>query len=161
MTTTTLERTFVCPSCLTETTDVGIRKDGYFEPYCRPCNRERCRAYYAKNKTKVKAAVRTYVATHPEVRRAAQRRYDQKPEVQARHADREQARKIKTKVVLDRAVIFVLNGGVCGLCLMEVDPERWDVDHIVPLARGGIHSYVNTQPAHPLCNQIKGARHGF
>jgi 5-methylcytosine-specific restriction endonuclease McrA len=32
------------------------------------------------------------------------------------------------------------------------------LDHIVPLARGGEHSYANTQPAHPTCNRRKGAK---
>jgi 5-methylcytosine-specific restriction endonuclease McrA len=35
---------------------------------------------------------------------------------------------------------------------------RFHVDHVVPLARGGEHSYANTQPACPPCNMSKGAR---
>jgi 5-methylcytosine-specific restriction endonuclease McrA len=55
-------------------------------------------------------------------------------------------------VVLERA------DGVCGICDADVDPLNFHVDHIIPLAHGGEHSYANTQPAHPTCNRRKGAR---
>lgn len=55
-------------------------------------------------------------------------------------------------VVLERA------DGVCGICDLDVDPFDFHVDHIMPLARGGEHSYANTQPAHPVCNSRKGAK---
>lgn len=32
------------------------------------------------------------------------------------------------------------------------------VDHIVPLAKGGLHSWDNVQLAHFKCNTLKGAR---
>lgn len=32
------------------------------------------------------------------------------------------------------------------------------LDHVVPLARGGEHSYRNVKLAHPLCNSRKGAK---
>jgi 5-methylcytosine-specific restriction endonuclease McrA len=34
------------------------------------------------------------------------------------------------------------------------------VDHIVPIMRGGVHSYANVQLAHPRCNRMKGAKIG-
>lgn len=48
--------------------------------------------------------------------------------------------------------------GLCGICGEPVDPARFHVDHKVPLARGGAHTYANVQPAHPACNLTKGAR---
>ena len=30
------------------------------------------------------------------------------------------------------------------------------IDHIVPLSKGGRHEYANVQPAHSLCNHVKG-----
>jgi 5-methylcytosine-specific restriction endonuclease McrA len=32
-----------------------------------------------------------------------------------------------------------------------------EVDHILPLARGGPHRYENVQPSHGDCNRRKGA----
>lgn len=55
-------------------------------------------------------------------------------------------------VVLERA------DGECGICGGDVDPFQFDVDHIVPLVRGGLHNYENSQAAHPVCNRRKGAK---
>lgn len=56
---------------------------------------------------------------------------------------------VSSLVVLER------DDGVCGICGGDVDPYGFDVDHIIPLARGGEHSYQNVQAAHPLCNKKK------
>jgi 5-methylcytosine-specific restriction endonuclease McrA len=55
-------------------------------------------------------------------------------------------------------VVLERDDGMCGICLKDVDPTDFHVDHIVSLANGGDHSYSNTQVAHPLCNLRKGAR---
>ena len=36
-------------------------------------------------------------------------------------------------------------------------PHSATLDHIVPLAAGGAHSYANVQCAHFICNSVKGA----
>lgn len=57
------------------------------------------------------------------------------------------------------ATVFARGGGACGICSLPIDPtSKWHIDHIVPLSRGGEHSYANTQPAHAACNMHKGAR---
>ena len=62
--------------------------------------------------------------------------------------------------------------GVCAICgepCDYCDHEERDgffiagdnypsVDHIVPLAKGGLHSWDNVQLAHFKCNTLKGAR---
>lgn len=54
--------------------------------------------------------------------------------------------------------------GLCGICAEPIDPSiEWPdpmsltLDHIVPLSRGGEHSYENAQPAHAACNSRKGS----
>ncbi len=59
---------------------------------------------------------------------------------------------------VDPLVLLDEHEGICGICLEPVDPADFHVDHIIPLARGGEHSYANTQVAHPICNVGKGAR---
>lgn len=59
---------------------------------------------------------------------------------------------------IDRDFVWVRDGGICGICGTPADPDRWDLDHIVPLARGGLHEYANVQVSHPPCNRKKGAR---
>lgn len=68
--------------------------------------------------------------------------------------------------------LFRRDGGVCAICGEPCDysdHEERDgffivgdnypsVDHIVPLAKGGLHSWDNVQLAHFKCNTLKGAR---
>jgi len=48
--------------------------------------------------------------------------------------------------------------GRCGLCGGDVDPLDFHVDHVQPLAAGGLHGYFNVQAAHPACNVRTGVR---
>lgn len=66
---------------------------------------------------------------------------------------------------LDQETLDRMWTGVCGICdelmdrdLLWPDPLSKSVDHIIPLARGGIHSLTNCQWAHLICNMRKGAR---
>lgn len=50
----------------------------------------------------------------------------------------------------------------CGLCRKKVDPSRKyphpmspSLDHVLPLGKGGGHTYANVQLAHLRCNQKK------
>ncbi|MCA1571257.1 MAG: HNH endonuclease [Chloroflexi bacterium] len=58
---------------------------------------------------------------------------------------------------VEAVIVLELHDGVCGICGEDVDPFHFHVDHILPLARGGLHCYENCQPAHPICNLRKGA----
>jgi 5-methylcytosine-specific restriction endonuclease McrA len=72
-------------------------------------------------------------------------------------SDRRRARRIKLVIEdIDRMTLWASHGGVCGLCRGLVTLEEMTIDHVVPLAKGGLHSYANTQPAHSDCNQDKG-----
>jgi 5-methylcytosine-specific restriction enzyme A len=57
----------------------------------------------------------------------------------------------------ERARIFVAAGGVCHLCGGPIDGvrDRWDVDHVVPLALGGDDGGDNLKPAHAKCHAAK------
>lgn len=60
-------------------------------------------------------------------------------------------------------VLLTRDAYLCGICGGDIpeglpygDPLYPHIDHIVPLSKGGEHSYVNTQPAHASCNVQKG-----
>jgi 5-methylcytosine-specific restriction endonuclease McrA len=61
---------------------------------------------------------------------------------------------------VDRDIVYTMHGGMCGICKEFIDLSQtgFHVDHIRPLARGGVHGYINVQPAHPFCNLSKGAK---
>lgn len=59
--------------------------------------------------------------------------------------------------------VFERDGWLCHLCGRKTDrarrgtyhPKAPELDHIVPLAKGGAHSYANTACAHRKCNAAK------
>lgn len=64
-----------------------------------------------------------------------------------------------------RMIVYRRDGYICGICgepvMMELEvPEHLapTLDHIVPLALGGTHIYVNVQCAHFICNTRKGKK---
>jgi len=76
------------------------------------------------------------------------------------------ARKIAAFVEnVEREVVLERDGWICQLCDQPIDrsarspdPMSRSIDHRIPLARGGVHSYSNCQSAHLGCNLSKGAR---
>lgn len=67
--------------------------------------------------------------------------------------------------VVEPAVVFERDTWTCHLCGEAIDRalsgrHRWGptLDHLVPLALGGEHSYANVAAAHRACNSAKGAR---
>lgn len=91
------------------------------------------------------------------------------PEYRARmfgayHARRMVIEGIGSEVVVYEEV-FERDGWICQLCGDPIDREaEWpdpyspSLDHVVPLARGGAHTYDNVQCTHLRCNLSKGDR---
>jgi len=53
----------------------------------------------------------------------------------------------------------------CHICGEQIDyelkwpdPRSFVVDHVIPIAKGGAHTYDNTAAAHADCNSKKRAR---
>jgi 5-methylcytosine-specific restriction endonuclease McrA len=59
---------------------------------------------------------------------------------------------------IDRFEVFQRSSGICGICKQPVSLDELSVDHVIPIARGGLHAYSNVQAAHGRCNSKKGAR---
>ena len=77
----------------------------------------------------------------------------------AQHSARRAAlkRSLTTESVV-RDVVFDRDGGKCHLCGKQLRREDWHLDHIIPLSRGGEHSYKNVAVSCPGCNLLKRAR---
>ncbi len=75
-----------------------------------------------------------------------------------RHTARRKALKLNQFIEdVDPNVVYTMHGGMCGICKEFIEGE-FHVDHVIPLSKGGVHGYVNVQPAHPACNWSKGNR---
>ena len=60
--------------------------------------------------------------------------------------------------VVCRDVVLRRDAGRCGICGLTIMEANWHLDHIIPLSKGGEHSYANVQAAHARCNMRKHAR---
>lgn len=57
-----------------------------------------------------------------------------------------------------RSEVWDRDCGVCYLCNLPADPTGWHLDHVIPLAAGGLHKMSNVAVTHPTCNLRKGDR---
>lgn len=56
----------------------------------------------------------------------------------------------------ERAEIFNARNGKCHICGQKIHPqEKWDIEHIIPLALGGADSGDNLDLAHQSCHRDK------
>lgn len=59
---------------------------------------------------------------------------------------------------LQRLKLFEAAKGVCHLCEQRIQVgEKWEVEHVIPLALGGADDESNTSPAHVACHAPKTA----
>ncbi len=106
--------------------------------------------WYHANKERALITSRAWAASNPEKRRAYGRRSALK------------RRAIKKRVfveAVDPVVVFERDKGKCGICMKPVERgSNWEIDHIMPISKGGAHCYANVQLAHRTCNRAKAAK---
>ena len=57
-----------------------------------------------------------------------------------------------------RVRIFEDAGGLCHICGQKIQAgQKWDVEHVIPLAMGGEDGGDNLKPAHKACHASKTA----
>jgi len=68
-------------------------------------------------------------------------------------------------VHIERRKVCERDGWRCGICHRQIDPtlayphlRSASLDHIVPISRGGSHTFLNVQAAHWGCNRAKAAK---
>lgn len=125
------------------------------------------REHRAERRDRDNASARRKLHENPEMREAnklrarawAKANPERIAENRRRSVYRYRTRKLDAFVEeVESLVVLEMDDGVCGICGSDVDPFNFHVDHIIPLALGGLHTYQNTQPAHPNCNRAKGGR---
>ncbi len=68
---------------------------------------------------------------------------------------RAKCRMSKTEPVDYKKVIEEANG-ICGICRKTLTLPI-EIDHIIPISKGGTHTYDNLQATHASCNRHKSA----
>jgi 5-methylcytosine-specific restriction endonuclease McrA len=136
-------------------------------PHGKQARRERTRRWaernpryqkdwYQRNRARVLAKVHAYQEADPaRYRRQQVESRARHPKTQVRIQAGYRARKRGAFIEdVDPAVVYQMHGGMCGIC-KEFINDDFEVDHVVPLGREGVHGYVNVQPAHMRCNRVK------
>lgn len=155
------------------------RKDGRY-PRCKACcsahQSEQRKAYYQANKETINAACRAYYAAnkearteaatqfhreHPEVNRAATKKWRaNNPDKVADFSRTRRARilgSVGTHTTEDILQMVRDQHGLCAYCECQLE-GGYEVDHMVPLSRGGSDSWENLAIACPPCNRSKNAK---
>lgn len=56
-----------------------------------------------------------------------------------------------------RGLTFDDQKGICHFCNREISFDKWTIDHLLPLSRGGGNEHQNLKGACSTCNNAKGA----
>jgi 5-methylcytosine-specific restriction endonuclease McrA len=139
------------------------KRKGTLRGHCKSCRRAASLGWHEANRERHLASMNAYAGEHREEnKQRCLTHYRANRETY--YARVHERRALKTKAFVERvfrSVVFQRDEGVCGICDKPVEPDDWHLDHIVPLSKGGEHSYANVQVAHPFCNMAKGDKIGF
>ncbi len=145
---------------------------------CKDCERVRARKAYEANKERYKAQSAQWRADNLEASRKHKRKSSREqrrkngkqinarhaaykkahPELFTEHENRRRARKFAAAIEkIDRREIYERDGGHCHICSGSVSFREMELDHVIPLARGGSHTRGNLKVAHKICNRRKWA----
>lgn len=148
---------------------------------CKQCTAEMVRSWRARNSERLRAERKLRYSTDAAFRagelKRAQERYAN-PEIHQRLRQRENARRRANPTLsnagkklrralergasggerVDLAVVALRDNWRCHLCGSEVSKTNWSLDHLVPVSRGGLHTYANVALAHFKCNARRGAK---
>jgi len=163
----------ICSRCRAEKdiSDFGKRSDrpDGLQYFCKQCARravaeirtsdpERARLldvkYRTENKTAFAARQKRYRETHREQQRQRTSRWRAaNPHIAKEQDHRRRALIGADKKRVSSAEIKKMLSGACIYCGAKAE----QIDHVVPLSRGGRHSIGNLAPACGFCNRSKGA----
>jgi 5-methylcytosine-specific restriction endonuclease McrA len=163
------------PTKTTEAQKLAARKGS---AKYRASNRAKVRqakaAYRAANRHKIAAYSAEYRATKAAELRAKSLAYYYANPDKVRppaNPERVRARAARRRTrLLDGIVenftdleIFERDGWICGICDEPIDPAlihgdamAVQLDHTIPVAKGGHHTRANVQASHATCNRRKG-----
>lgn len=120
---------------------------------CAECANEMSRLHKAAHQEYYRARWRDWSAAHPGYSTRWARKNRQR-HLEQWHKWRATRLGLFVEDV-DRQKLWRMHSGLCGICSQTVAAEEFHIDHIVPIVRGGEHSYRNTRPTHRICNQRK------
>ena len=122
--------------------------------------REYNRSWRDKNNARVLKNAARWRADNPSKRKEIQKRYRDSHKEEIALASRARRAKSSSDAVTveDWMRIRAEYGDACALCGIPQTMVRLEMDHIIPLAKGGEHKVDNIQPLCRTCNASKGTK---
>lgn len=113
-----------------------------------------------ENREKEKDRLATWRANNPDKVKASRQRADKKynktPKSKAKRERRKNKIKTTTTEIISLKKVLETYGMFCHICEKSIDHIlQLTYDHVIPLAKGGAHTYDNLKPAHKICNSWK------
>lgn len=136
-----------CPNCKAVTDRAWIRRWRKTHPELALAAHRK--SYQRRDKARLAAQAAAWARAHPERKREHRRKNNQL---------RRTLRRGGLTEAIDAIVVWARDRGRCHICREAVSFRRMELDHVVPLSRGGWHTYANVKAAHPDCNNWKNAR---
>lgn len=118
---------------------------------------EHNREYYDKNREALSQAHRQRRIENIEAYKARGRESKEKTRLEQRQYEKKR-RALKRGTVVETVSyreVLKVNGPFCYLCGEKIAPGDLHFDHVIPLSRGGSHTFGNIKPAHASCNMRK------
>jgi 5-methylcytosine-specific restriction endonuclease McrA len=147
--------------------EVNARAAAYHAAH-REDHKTRCAAYHIANRETVQERKRALVAENRESRQLYNAAYRASHAELAREHHRRGNAKRRGAPMCEHAACLILgasrlawqiNPHVCYLCGTPVwEGVNLHMDHVQPIARGGLHCADNLRPACGPCNLSKGAK---
>jgi 5-methylcytosine-specific restriction endonuclease McrA len=111
-------------------------------------NRQRARDWFHHNRDQAIENIESWRRNNPNKVREIGRR--------STSTRRARIAGLSTDIPVDYEAVAVRSAGTCGICGKPLS-GRVEFDHIIPIARGGLHVTENLQLAHSRCNRRKSA----
>lgn len=105
---------------------------------------EYAKKWREKNREKVRESNRKHYHKHKDLHQLHSRNYKSKV----------RAGKVGRVSVKDIAKLLEKQKNICGICKKLLTKEK-EIDHIIPLSKGGKHEISNLQWTHRFCNRSK------
>lgn len=142
-----------------------------FKPRCKPCDKlsvdmksrlEYEKIYWDINREKKRSIVLKSFNSNKEHHKKIRREYLDSIIGKTKH--REYSSERRSRVInafvekVDIEEKFKSQNGECYICKEIFPKDSLELDHVIPLAKGGLHSKQNTKLACRSCNRSKGAK---
>ena len=126
--------------------------------------RARCRAWNQRNRAHIAERAKAWAIRNPGRKRDILKewRADNASRAKVLNARANALRRAREASVerepVDRLTVFERDQWICHICRVPVLLGEASLDHVVPISKGGGHTYGNCRTAHLKCNLKKGAK---